>query len=153
MFRKPAGHPGYVAWHQDNAYPGRDAAPAISAWVALTESNAENGCMRVIPGSHGALLPHRDSADPDNLLRAGQSVDAAIDPARAVDVILRPGEVSLHHGRIVHGSNPNRSTGPRIGFVIRYTTPAFPDPGFPVVLARGDRAACRHLTLAEPPSA
>jgi hypothetical protein len=59
----------------------------------------------------------------------------------------------LHHDLIVHGSRPNRGDGKRIGFVVRYTTPAAHSRGFPVVRARGG-AACPQLELAgRPPDA
>jgi non-haem Fe2+, alpha-ketoglutarate-dependent halogenase len=65
-------------------------------------------------------------------------------------VVLRAGEMSLHHDRIVHGSRPNCGDDKRIGFVARYTTPAARSCGFPVVRARG-AANCSHLALAERP--
>ena len=143
---KHPGHDAFVPWHQDRAYAGPSQAPAVSAWVALADSTSANGCMRVIPGSHGELLAHHDVAEPGNLLRAGRTVAGAIDESRAVDVVLRAGEMSLHHDRIVHGSRPNGGGDKRIGFVVRYTTPAASSRGFPMVRARGT-ADCRHLEL------
>jgi non-heme Fe2+,alpha-ketoglutarate-dependent halogenase len=77
--------------------------------------------MRVIPGSHTAdQLPHRDTFGPNNLLTRGQEVAVEVDESKAVDVVLAAGQFSLHHVRLVHGSKPNTSNGPRIGFAIRY---------------------------------
>jgi ectoine hydroxylase-related dioxygenase (phytanoyl-CoA dioxygenase family) len=89
--------------------------------VALTESNQSNGAMEVIPGSHLMdQVPHKDTFDDNNLLSRGQEVAVDIDASKAVRLDMRPGEMSLHHVRLVHGSPPNPSNGRRIGFAIRY---------------------------------
>jgi non-heme Fe2+,alpha-ketoglutarate-dependent halogenase len=147
---KHPGHDAYVAWHQDGAYSGADEVPSVSAWIALADSTLANGCMRVIPGTHGRLLAHRDVADSANLIRAGRTLADAVDEEQAVDVVLLAGEMSLHHDRIIHGSRPNCGQDKRIGFVVRYTTPAAHDRGFPVVRARGT-GCCSHLDFAERP--
>jgi len=121
FFAKRAHDPGMVTWHQDSTYWGLSKPDIVTAWVAFTPSHRENGCMRVIPGSHTVdQLPHRDTYDPDNLLTRGQEVAVEVDEAQAVDVVLQPGQFSLHHVRLVHGSKPNTSDNPRIGFAIRY---------------------------------
>jgi non-heme Fe2+,alpha-ketoglutarate-dependent halogenase len=147
---KHPGHGAYVGWHQDGVYSGTEAAPTVSAWIALADSTQANGCMRVIPATHNKLLEHRDVSDCANLLRAGRVLAEAVDEEQAVDVELRAGEMSLHHDRIVHGSGPNRGDDKRIGFVVRYTTPAAQSRGFPVVRARGT-AECPHFDLAGRP--
>ena len=150
---KHPGHDAYVGWHQDSINSGPGEVPSVSAWIALADSTRANGCMRVIPATHHTLLDHRDVIDPANLLRAGRVLSEPVDEEQAVDVELRAGEMSLHHDRIVHGSLPNCGGEKRIGFVVRYTTPAAPSRGFPVVRARGT-AACPHLELAgRPPDA
>ena len=147
---KHPGHGAYVGWHQDRVYSGTQAAPAVSAWIALADSTRANGCMRVIPATHNELLEHCEIKDADNLLRAGRVLAQEVNEERAVDVELRAGEMSLHHDRIVHGSGPNRGGDKRIGFVVRYTTPAAQSRGFPVVRARGT-ANCSHLEVAGRP--
>ena len=121
FFAKPAGDPGYVTWHQDANYWGLEPHEVLTAWIAFSPSRRENGCMRMIPGSQDAgALDHRDTFAKDNLLTRGQEVAVEVDEARAVDIILEPGEMSLHHVGIVHGSEANISAIPRIGFAIRY---------------------------------
>jgi ectoine hydroxylase-related dioxygenase (phytanoyl-CoA dioxygenase family) len=121
FFAKLPRDPGLVTWHQDSTYWGLSKPDVVTAWVAFTPSTVENGCMRVIPGSHTAdQLPHRDTFGPNNLLTRGQEVAVEVDESKAVDVVLAPGQFSLHHVRLVHGSEPNTSDGPRIGFAIRY---------------------------------
>jgi len=77
--------------------------------------------MKVIPGSHASdVVPHRDTFAKDNLLTRGQEVAVEVDGQKAVDFIMAPGEASLHHVRLIHGSEPNTSRDRRIGFAIRY---------------------------------
>jgi ectoine hydroxylase-related dioxygenase (phytanoyl-CoA dioxygenase family) len=76
--------------------------------------------MRVVPGSHHRQLAHADTFAADNLLSRGQEIAAEVDEGEAVDIVLAPGEMSLHHVLIVHGSEPNRADHPRIGYAIRY---------------------------------
>jgi ectoine hydroxylase-related dioxygenase (phytanoyl-CoA dioxygenase family) len=77
--------------------------------------------MQVIPGTHSKdQMPHRDSFADGNMLSRGQEIAVAVDQSKAVDVVLRPGEMSLHHVRIAHGSQHNRSQQRRVGFAIRY---------------------------------
>lgn len=121
MFAKPANSGGFVSWHQDSTYWGLTPPDIVTAWIALTPSTVESGCMRVIPGSHAwGQLDHQDSFADNNLLSRGQEVQVNVDEAEAVDIVLAPGEMSLHHVRIVHGSKPNRAALPRFGYAIRY---------------------------------
>ena len=126
FFIKGAHSDKIVSWHQDLTYWGLgDTDNEITAWLALSEVNVESGCMRFLPGSHHQkLLPHRDTFDANNLLSRGQEVAADVDEKEAVDVVLRPGQLSLHHGRIFHASGPNRSDRDRIGLAFRFLTPA-----------------------------
>jgi ectoine hydroxylase-related dioxygenase (phytanoyl-CoA dioxygenase family) len=120
FFAKDAGSPDYVSWHQDAQYWGLEPDDIVTAWVALTDSSRDNGCMRVVAGSHRTPLPHVDTFAADNMLSRGQEIAVRVEDHQATEVVLRPGEMSLHHVRIAHGSEPNRSDRPRIGFVIRY---------------------------------
>lgn len=121
FFSKPARNSSFVSWHQDLTYWGLDPADIITAWVAVTPSNRENGCMRVIPGSHAqGQVGHNDTFDSRNLLSRGQVLDKSVEENMAIDLLLKPGEMSLHDVLIVHGSEPNRSEMPRYGFAIRY---------------------------------
>jgi hypothetical protein len=147
---------GYVSWHQDGYYLGLSASHFISAWIALSDSTVDNGCLRVIPASQHHGLPHAASAtSPHNLLGSGLEVASEVDETQARDVLLRAGEMSLHHVNIIHGSNPNRADTKRIGFAVRYITPDVTQvPAHHcVVLARGwDNY--HHFTLLQalPPS-
>jgi hypothetical protein len=120
FFTKEARSPGFVSWHQDATYWGLSAPDVVTAWVAFTESNPTNGNMRVIPGSHRTQRAHVDTFHPHNLLSRGQEISVEVDESEAVDIALEPGEISLHHVLLVHGSGANPSDDRRIGFAIRY---------------------------------
>ena len=121
FFIKEPNDPAYVSWHQDSTYWGLSHPDIVTAWVALSPSDIPNGAMRVVPGTHlKDQLPHRDTFAQNNLLTRGQEVAVAVQGETAVDLTLEPGEMSLHHVRIVHGSEPNRAHYRRLGFAIRY---------------------------------
>jgi ectoine hydroxylase-related dioxygenase (phytanoyl-CoA dioxygenase family) len=110
-----------VSWHQDSTYWGLEPPDIITAWVAFTDSNAANGAMRVIPSSHRLdQVPHRDTFAAANLLSRGQEIMVDVDEREAAMLELAAGEMSLHHVRLIHGSDPNPSDDRRIGFAIRY---------------------------------
>ncbi|HKY93866.1 MAG TPA: phytanoyl-CoA dioxygenase family protein [Kiloniellales bacterium] len=121
FFIKDAQDRKFVSWHQDSTYWGLEPPEVLTAWVALTDSMSANGAMRVIPGSHRIdQVPHRDTFAGDNLLSRGQEVALEMDESRAIALELQPGEMSLHHVRLIHGSEPNPSQRRRVGFAIRY---------------------------------
>jgi ectoine hydroxylase-related dioxygenase (phytanoyl-CoA dioxygenase family) len=138
LFSKPSGDQ-FVSWHQDSHYWELSEPRLVSAWIALSDSTIENGCMRVQPGTQGMRLDHTEVRHQDNMLANGSTITTSFDEARAVDVILKAGEMSFHHASVVHGSNPNRSDGKRVGFAIRYVAPEVRQGRghHAVVLARG----------------
>jgi non-heme Fe2+,alpha-ketoglutarate-dependent halogenase len=121
FFIKEKANPAFVSWHQDSTYWGLSKPDVVSAWIAFTPAHSGNGAMQVIPGTHKTdQMPHRDTFDKHNLLTRGQEVAVDVDAGKAVTITLEPGEMSLHHVRLVHGSPPNTSDDRRIGFAIRY---------------------------------
>jgi non-haem Fe2+, alpha-ketoglutarate-dependent halogenase len=121
FFIKEKANPAFVSWHQDSTYWGLSKPDVVSAWIAFTPAHGGNGAMQVIPGSHKVdQIPHRDTFDKHNLLTRGQEIAVDVDESKAVTITLEPGEMSLHHVRLVHGSPPNTSDDRRIGFAIRY---------------------------------
>ena len=113
---KEPGDGAFVTWHQDTAYFGLEPPEMITLWIALTEAGPDNGGMRFLPGSHrGRARRHVETEDPRNLLSRGQRVED-VDETGAVDVVLRPGEFSIHHGQTLHDSAANESSDRRIGF-------------------------------------
>ncbi len=121
FFIKNPRDPGFVSWHQDSTYWGLDPADVITAWVALSDSTPENGAMRVMPATHTMdQIAHRDTFKKENLLSRGQEIMVDVDEKQAVTLELMAGEMSLHHVRLIHGSDPNPSDKRRIGYAIRY---------------------------------
>ena len=119
LFIKEPETKGFISWHQDARYIGLEPHDWVTAWLAISDVTEENGCMRMVPGSHTApLVEHVDTYGEDNLLTRGQTVPN-VDEAATVAVPLKPGQLSLHHPRIVHGSGPNMSDSRRIGFAIQ----------------------------------
>lgn len=111
----------FVAWHQDATYWGLEPNDAVTAWVAIDDADAQNGCMRVVPGSHrGGLRQHGKSSQKGNLLSVNQALELSdAELASACDVPLQAGQMSLHDGLLIHGSNPNGSTRRRAGYTVR----------------------------------
>jgi non-heme Fe2+,alpha-ketoglutarate-dependent halogenase len=121
FFIKEQESPALVSWHQDSTYWGLSKPDIVTAWVAFTPADENNGAMQVIPGSHRwDQIAHRDTFATHNLLTRGQEIAVEVDERQAVRLDLQPGEMSLHHVRLVHGSPPNTSPDRRIGFAIRY---------------------------------
>lgn len=121
FFAKPAHDGKAVPWHQDGEYwPIRPLA-TCTVWVALDDSTEENGCLRVIRGSHreGHLMKHRNNPDPSLVLHE-ELDDDGFDESQAVNIELARGQVSLHDVFIAHGSAPNRSDKPRRGMTMRF---------------------------------
>jgi ectoine hydroxylase-related dioxygenase (phytanoyl-CoA dioxygenase family) len=116
---KPGGDGLPVLWHQDGSYWPLEPMEVVTAWLAVDDSTVENGCMRVIPGSHrGPKLAHRKH-------EKSAVLHTEIDPSEigeseAVDVEIPAGGVSLHHPWLTHGSNRNHSPMRRCGLTIRY---------------------------------
>jgi non-haem Fe2+, alpha-ketoglutarate-dependent halogenase len=120
FFIKNGHDPSYVSWHQDGTYWGLSSPDVVTAWVALTPSTVEAGCMRVVPGTHHQQMAHNDTFAESNLLSRGQEIAVDVQEDQALNVVLAPGQMSLHHVLLVHGSEPNRADHRRIGFAIRY---------------------------------
>lgn len=121
FFIKEANSPSFVSWHQDSTYWGLEPPDVISAWLAFSDAPLESGAMKFLPGSHRwEQVKHRDTYHENNLLTRGQEIAVEVDESQAVDVPLMAGEISLHHVRLVHGSQPNTTNDRRIGLSIRY---------------------------------
>ena len=136
-WKPPGAAKGEFGYHQDirfrrprNAF--RDLPRSyVQTGIAIDPHRPENGCMRLVPGSHrlgelplgecGPILGQE--ASEDELRRLG------IDPACLVDLVLDPGDVALWHLHTVHGSGPNRSTGDRRLYLNGYVAAPNADRG------------------------
>lgn len=148
-FIKEANTDKIVSWHQDLTYWGMDGSDhEVTAWVALSPASEAAGCMKFVPGSQKKqLVPHNDTFAEDNLLSRGQEIAVEVDEADAVAAALEPGQMSLHHGRLFHGSGPNTTDDRRIGLVLRFIRPDTPSDGkgkdFGVMMRGVDRHGIR----------
>ena len=120
FFIKEARDPGFVSWHQDATYWGLSSPDVCTAWIALSPSNKISGCMKFIPGTHKKQVAHADTFHEDNLLTRGQEIAVEVDESKAIYAELKPGQASLHHVLLFHGSAPNQSDDRRIGLAVRY---------------------------------
>ena len=119
LFIKNPNEQGFVSYHQDAKYIGLEPHNWVTAWVALTDSNENNGCMKMWSGSHkDNLKEHDQNFNEKNLLTRGQTVNNVPDD-QIVPLVLDSGQMSLHHPKTVHGSGINLSKDRRIGFVIQ----------------------------------
>ena len=119
VFSKSAGDGLAIPWHQDGQYWPMRPLKNVTVWIAIDPARVENGCMRVIPGTHrGGLMAHAFTDRPG--LALNQGLVDPVDETQARDVVLEPGQLSLHDALVVHGSNANRSGLRRCGYAIRY---------------------------------
>lgn len=112
-------------WHEDSAYwNGRISSfdGIVTIWLALDRSTKENGCMRVLPGTHNNGFSEYESVDSKGNTFPTQVKN--IDDAKAVYFELEPGECSLHDSRIIHGATANTSPYRRCGYTMRYFSTA-----------------------------
>ncbi len=154
IIKEPDGK-GFVSWHQDLTYWGLDSDELVTAWVALSPCTKESGCMKMAPGSHRTgRMEHTDTHAEDNILHRGQEVRDA-DLSDAIHVELAPGQASLHHGWVLHGSGPNTSGDRRIGLTFQYAATSMRQTvveGESATLVRGEdryghflpEPACEH---------
>ena len=121
---KEAGSQSFVSWHQDTKYWGLSSDQVVTAWIALSDAGIEEGCMRVMPGTHrGATLAHADRYHKDNMLTRGQEISLQDRESEAVYMPLKAGEMSIHNYRLAHASGPNTSSDRRIGISMHFMPP------------------------------
>ncbi|MDA9653314.1 phytanoyl-CoA dioxygenase family protein [Candidatus Pelagibacter sp.] len=155
LFIKNPNEKGFVSYHQDAKYIGLEPHNWITAWVAITDSNEHNGCMRMWSGSHkDNLKQHDQKFNEGNLLTRGQTVND-VPNKNTTPLVLSAGQMSLHHPTVVHGSDLNKSNDRRIGFVIQSYIGANVRQVLgknSVQLARGEDKFNYHKTIGRPKS-
>jgi hypothetical protein len=123
IWDKQPGDKTFVSYHQDGTYYGFDRRASVNLWMALSEANEKTGCMRFLPGSHkGGIREHLELGGEKNLLTRGQTV-VDVNEDDAVDIVLKPGQCSIHHEDLIHGSHPNTGEDRRMGYAMVYLTP------------------------------
>jgi len=120
---KPPRKGRKVLWHQDGSYYDIQPMNLITVWISIDRSSSRNGCVRVIPGSHRQpFLPMNPTIDYPLLKRVMDS--GSVDESLALDLELEPGDISIHHPNLIHGSRENLSDEWRRGLAIRYLSAA-----------------------------
>lgn len=132
FFAKKPKSTSYVGYHQDAPYWQLSSDNVFSAWIALSESNKNNGCLEFIDYNNDSTFdldvsnPYEaykkgiKTSEGKNLISFNQNIPNVIKRKKAFYVELNPGEFSIHKITVIHGSSPNKSELPRIGLVIRY---------------------------------
>lgn len=124
LFIKEPQSRQFVSWHQDATYNGVEPYNYLTPWIALTPSNLESGCMSMLSGTHQTgVRSHDETFAADNILTRGQNI-SDLDLSSRVDLILRPGQMSIHHAQTIHGSQPNRSQKRRVGYALQSFVPS-----------------------------
>ena len=137
LMMKPAGHGSAKPYHQDSAYWRIEPRELGSFWIALDEAAPENGCMRVLPGSHRqGLVEHKRLAD-------FQVEEDKLDTSNEVSVPLQPGDALFFHSMLLHATSPNRSKRPRRSMILslmeahsRWVGASEAKPEFPLLCGR-----------------
>jgi ectoine hydroxylase-related dioxygenase (phytanoyl-CoA dioxygenase family) len=106
-----------IPMHQDNGYGRLEPPEDVTVWIALTPVTLDNGCLRVVPGSHRVGLLDHGAAGINPALREARAAGAP------VAVELGPGEALAFTGLTLHGSGPNLTNAARTAFYVRYCAP------------------------------
>ena len=113
----------YIPWHQDATYWPIEPRINLTVWVALGPTFRENGCLRLIPGSHKKWLDDQyQPLDQASAFSEGLTADQ-VDESKALDLEMAPGEGVFFTEATLHGSDANLSDVPRVAFALRFTTP------------------------------
>ncbi len=143
---KPPADGQRVPWHEDSAYWGErlDKHQVMTVWLAIDDSTVENGCMRVISGTHRhGFSDYGPVDDPDKNVFGREIIPEQVDENRVVDLEVLEGQCHVHYAKMVHGSNANTSAKRRCGYTMRYmpTSVKMKDPPkrseHAIYLARG----------------
>ncbi len=118
---KPSIPNSVVPPHEDWSFAAREEEGycSLSSWIALVDTNFENGGMGVIPGSHRILQNHRPSPSPQCPVPLGEHVFSLFPYMKMIDV--KAGDILLFDNRTFHASPPNTSGAPRISVGIGIT--------------------------------
>ena len=148
LFHKPAGLDRGVPWHRDGRYWPIKPLATTTVWIAVTDCTKENGCLRVIPGSHAACRIGRHFRDDSDRVTIPETLcDDEFDPDAARDLELEAGQMAVFDIYMIHGSNPNPTAAPRIGYALRYmpATSHYDHHDLPIADSRGSAHHTRPL--------
>ncbi len=148
LFHKPVDEKRVVPWHRDGRYWPIKPLATTSVWIAVTDTTVENGCLRVVPGSHAAkdigehFRDHSDDVTIPETLQPDQ-----FDESQARNIELQAGQMVIFDVYMAHGSQANRSGRKRVGYALRYmpATSHFDHHDIPIADSRGSAHHTRPL--------
>ena len=120
LFVKYPGDGSVVPWHQDAQFWPLDPHRTVTVWLAVYDTDAGNGAMQLVPGSHRQGNIHHDMNDAAHLVLDQEVPDDLIDHDKVVTMDLKAGEMSLHDDGLLHGSLANQSDRMRAGLTMRF---------------------------------
>lgn len=114
-----------IPWHQDTNYWANMIEPNInvSAWLAIDDTDEENSCVQLIPGSHRKTIPHIEASPEQEIPEQADPGYYRAELGSKVKMALKAGQFFLFNERTLHYSAANQSQRRRLGMAIRYTTP------------------------------
>lgn len=123
---KLPGDRKFASWHQDSAYAPFHSDDILTVWLAITDYTPENGCLRIIPGSHKRPNRHHVMTNNENnILSRGQMIIlSASEKKNAENILLETGDASIHHLSLVHASKPNESSDTRLSLGLIFLAPS-----------------------------
>lgn len=121
FFLKEPRDGSIVPWHQDAQYWPLSPANAVTVWLALYDTNEENGAMKVLKGSHNCGMFKHQTNSSKNLVLDQEVSQDQININNVVSLNLKAGEISLHNDALLHGSDANTSDKRRCGVTMRFS--------------------------------
>ena len=120
FFCKLPGITSEVPWHQDAQYWPLTPHETVTVWLALYDTDGDNGAMQVVAGSHAAGMFDHGTVENDRVVLTQAIDENSLSPDDIVTIDLKAGEMSLHDDRLVHGSGASTSGDRRVGLTMRY---------------------------------
>jgi phytanoyl-CoA hydroxylase len=117
MTKQPA-FSSITGWHRDSRYWSFARADLVSAWLALGNERAENGCLWVIPGSHRTAI-EADQLDEKQFLKTDFAKNKAL-LQQTIEVPLAQGDLLLFHSNLFHAAGRNTTDKTKFSMVFTY---------------------------------
>ena len=127
-------------WHQDWLY--WKGTHKISVWIALDAATPENGCLKILPGSHKNVAAHEGDAS-DGHGFGHRLREDAVDEAKTLSVPCEPGDAVIFHDLLLHASHPNVTGADRYSLISTYRNAAEPDLHYDWAVA-AEAVSCSH---------
>lgn len=112
---KSGGGGGQFHFHQDGNYTRYAQGQGVNLWTALVPMRADNGGLRIVPGSHlGGLADSENAGDGDSHRKVSR------EPANSLLIEMEPGDCVAFTRLTVHGSGPNHTNEHRVAYAVQF---------------------------------